>query len=143
MIEGRAVIAVDAAPGRVERWIRRVFPGPDVRFATLDDLGTDAWLLADGSRTVRAIAADLRAKHRESAEPAEERAARFATALAGRGWIRLATGPVSTGDDARGFTPERGYRVVSCTKCARARPIKAPPGARYLCPACGKLTRAP
>ena len=54
----------------------------------LDELGSAAWLAADGSRTVLAIAVALKEKKPAGIEQAEPRLAKFFAMLARDGFVR-------------------------------------------------------
>ncbi|HSQ34804.1 MAG TPA: PqqD family peptide modification chaperone [Candidatus Binatia bacterium] len=54
----------------------------------LDELGTAAWLQADGQRTILAIGSELKQAFAEKIEPAEARLARFFVMLARDGFVR-------------------------------------------------------
>jgi hypothetical protein len=57
----------------------------------LDDLGSAAWLQADGRRTVLEVSAILRRNFADKVEPAEQRLARFFAMLAKDGFVRWGT----------------------------------------------------
>jgi hypothetical protein len=57
----------------------------------LDDLGSAAWLQADGRRTVLEISAILRRNFADKVEPAEQRLAKFFAMLAKDGFVRWRT----------------------------------------------------
>lgn len=141
-LEDRAVIAIPKRYGAIERFVARWFPGPETVFVTFDALGTEAWRLADGSRRVRDVAEALRARFGAGAEPAEARAAAFASGLVARGYAKIFEAPRAARDDARGFTAARGYRRVACPRCAREQPFRGRAGARFVCPRCGRVTKA-
>jgi len=55
----------------------------------LDELGTAAWLAADGSRSILAIGEALKKEHAGKVESAELRLAKFFAMLARDGFVRL------------------------------------------------------
>lgn len=143
LVDGRAAVAIPKRYGAVERFLSRFFPGPDVVFLTFDELGTEGWLLADGTRSVAQVAEGLREKFGERADPARERAMAFFADLARRGLVRLTDAPYPVAGESRGFTPGRGYRDLACRRCGARHPIRGAPGARYQCPRCRAVNRVP
>ncbi|MHB8605436.1 MAG: PqqD family peptide modification chaperone [Thermoplasmatota archaeon] len=142
LVDERAVLALPKRMGRFERLVARVLPGPEVVFVTLDDLGTAAWLAADGETRIADAAARLEAAFGARAAPSAERATAFYVDLGRRGLVRLLRTPERVGDPGRGFTAERGYRRVVCPRCQHENAMKGLRGIRYVCPSCRRVTRA-
>jgi hypothetical protein len=81
-VAGRVVIERPRPSGRgLEVWLRRVRYVWTAKRLRLDALGSSTWRLADGRLTVAEIAEALRGEFGETAEPAEERVARFLSHL--------------------------------------------------------------
>jgi hypothetical protein len=133
-IDGRVVLALPRPLSWAERLVSRLlFPIPAERLVSLEGPAARFWLLADGARTLRGIAAAM------GADPA--RCARFADDLAARGL--LAPEGEAADDALRGLTPARGWRRVACRRCRTTQPVRAGPGARWFCPRCRKLNQVP
>ncbi len=87
---GRVVIRRPAPVGRglgaLREGIRYVLGPPRIR---LDEVGSRAWHLCDGSRTVGEVAELLRREFGERVEPVEERVGRLMEVLADEGLLGL------------------------------------------------------
>jgi hypothetical protein len=75
---GRVIIIRPAPRTRgLKRLIDRLLFEMSTRRIRLDDVGTAAWHLLDGQRTVAAVAAELRMQFGDAVDPAEERVGRL------------------------------------------------------------------
>lgn len=124
------VVLLPKRLGPLARGVRRLTKGPAHLRVPLDEVGSRAFLLADGSRTASALAAELEREFGERAGP-PERALGFVATLARNGLLRLAREPVPA--------PEQPgpVREARCPACGRGFHVADPPGTRLRCPACG------
>ena len=134
--EGRVVVLLPKRLGPVARAIQGLAGGPSHLRVPLDEVGSQAFRLADGSRTARALAQELERAFGERAGP-EPRALAFLTNLARNGVLRLAEAP--TPAPAPQGPP---LRVAECAACGRGFHIAEAPGTRLRCPMCGRGLRA-
>ena len=139
---GAVVVELPKARTRFERWLlRRLRAAPSTR-AVLDAIGSDAWRLADGARTLDDVAAELARRHPQAAPQGTDRAKRFFDALAGRGLVRYLDAPAPTAPTARGFRAEDGWRSVACPRCGARTSARVEAGSRLRCPSCRRLMKA-
>ncbi len=136
--EGRVVLEPPEPPSRIERWVRRLLRAPRRSQVRLDDEGTRAWLLADGTRTLGEAAREIAAELDPSttAEEARVRLERFYAALVDRGALELRAAPEPTTDPLRGF-PHHEEVPCGCGRTVRV-PGDRDGAVRYRCPACGE-----
>lgn len=129
--EGLVVVLLPKRLDPVSRALRRLTRGPAHLRVPLDEVGSQAFRLADGSRTAAALAADLERAFAERAGPAE-RAMGFIAILARNRLLLLARQPAAA-------PPPRldGVRLLACPRCARGFHVAEGPGTRLRCPACG------
>lgn len=82
-VEGERVVLIRPPPRRrgVLRPLEWVLFWMAPKRLKLDDVGSTCWRLIDGKRTAREIALEVRERHGEEAEPAEERVGRFLSSL--------------------------------------------------------------
>ena len=60
----------------MQRWLVPRYRSPYIKI-TLDDIGSEAWLLCDGTRNIGKIAVSMREKFNERIEPCNDRLAAF------------------------------------------------------------------
>lgn len=128
--DGRVVVLLPKRLGPVARALRALTKGPAHLRVPLDEVGSRAFLLADGTRTARGLAEALEAEFGERAGP-PERALAFVATLARNGILLLARAPTPP------QPAEAAARPVACPRCGRAFHVAEPLGARVRCPACG------
>lgn len=126
----RVVVLLPKRLGPLARALRAATRGPEHLRVPLDEVGSRAFLLADGTRTARGIAAALEAEFGERAGP-ETRALAFVGSLARNGLLRLAQSPV-----AAPSPPNAAVRRATCPGCGRGFHVAEAPGTRLRCPSC-------
>ena len=129
--QGRVVVLLPKRLDPVSRFLRAATKGPAHLRVPLDEVGSRAFLLADGTRTGRDLAAALEREFGDRAGP-EERALTFLGHLARNGLLLLATAPTPPAPAVDAAT-----RSVSCPACGAMFHVADPPGTRFRCPACG------
>ena len=88
--EGRVVLVrvrPERGPGAARRWTTYLLGTRRIR---LDEVGSAAWRLVDGHRTVADLATELRAHFGERIEPAEERLGHWVRVLRREGLVGYA-----------------------------------------------------
>lgn len=136
------VVEVQKATNALGRRLLAVLRAPATARAVLDPVGSDAWRLADGTRSVAEIGAALAARHGAAAEPAGPRAVAFFAALRSRGLVQLAEAPFAVAASAAsGFPDEAGYRAATCARCGGGTRLPAAGPVRFKCPHCGRVVR--
>jgi hypothetical protein len=129
--EGCVVVLLPKPLGPLGQAARALTKGPGHVRVPLDEVGTRAFLLADGSRTAGTLAEDLEREFGERAGP-RERALAFVATLARNGLVQLAREPTPAPSEPAAL------RQVACTGCRRALHVADPPGTRLRCPGCGR-----
>ncbi len=71
---------------RFARWLVKKSNNSDI---TLDDQGSTVWILIDGNRNIYDIAVEMSKKFEDNKDVAIERAVRFLSYLARKGWIKF------------------------------------------------------
>jgi hypothetical protein len=133
--EGRVVVLLPKRLGPFARAVRRLARGPAHVRVQLDDVGSRAFELSDGLRTMAQVADRLVDELAERAGP-RDRALAFLGTLARNGVLLLATEPVVAPRDAP--PPRR----LACPRCGRGFHTADPEGTRLRCPACRRPVRA-
>ena len=131
-IDGRVVISLPKARSATTRLALRLFGAPRNTIATLEDDAARFWLASDGARTLREMIALL--------GRSEAAALAFARDLHARGFLELRerAGPIA--QTLRGLP---GFARPACRKCGVVTPVRAKPGAPWLCPRCRRLNLVP
>jgi len=91
--EGRAVLTYRKNFGRFEKWLHNKIGGPDDINRSLDDLGTEIWVMCNGSYNVAQIMEQVERRFGEDAEPVPERVRSFLELLLELGLIHLSPDP--------------------------------------------------
>lgn len=138
-VDGRVFVALPRRRTRVERWLDRFFPSPENVLLTFEGRAAAFWTLADGTRTLGEISDALEAVPGDASRM-DERAAAFAERLRGRNLVTFEDAPRRVDDTRRGLDAARGFRLHPC-RCGVRLPVRAPAGARFLCPRCRRLNR--
>lgn len=142
-LDGRVFVALPRRRGAVERWIaRHVVATPENVLITLEGHAAAFWRLADGTRDLATLARDFAAQTGD-AERIDERIREFATRLAKRGLVRLLPSPQPVLETRVGLDEHQGFARHPCRHCRVRLPVRAPPGAFFLCPRCRRLNRLP
>lgn len=76
----------------IEKLVIWLYKKPDVSDIELDEMGSAAWKLIDGKKTVFEISELLREKFGNSQEDSQERLIMFVRYLLRRGWVSLDRG---------------------------------------------------
>lgn len=140
-IEGRIVIALPRKSGAVERFLARILPVPENVVLSLEGTAASFWRLAEGTRTLRQMAAELAAQIEGGQR--EARVLHLARDLAARGFLVLRPTPEPLVETRRGLGPEKGFHPLACRACKVVTPVRARSGARWFCPRCRKLNMVP
>lgn len=136
------VVEVEKASNVLGRRLLALVGAPPTARAVLDAVGSDAWRLADGTRRVQDVAAELVARHGKAAEPGGPRAVAFYSALRSRGLVQLASQPWTVpATPARGFGDDAGYRAATCPRCGGGTHLPGAAPVRFKCPHCGRVVR--
>jgi hypothetical protein len=88
---GRAVIIYKKSLTKVEKRLKKVIGGPDYIRRSLDEKGTDIWLMCDGGHTILDICAEMDGKYKEDMEPVVKRVGVFIEMLLKLNLITLKT----------------------------------------------------
>lgn len=134
--EGLVVVLLPKRLGLLSGAMQRLLRGPLHLRVPLDEVGSRAFELADGTRTLRSLAAQLEQEFGDRAGPAD-RAAAFVGTLARNGLVLLAAAP--------GAVPEVApaqVRLLGCGRCGQGFHVAEAPGTRLRCPACGGKVEA-
>lgn len=136
------VVEVEKASNPLGRSLLAWMRAPATARAVLDPVGSDAWRLADGSRTVSEIASGLVERHGAAAEPGGPRAVAFYAALRSRGLVQMAEAPFSVpASGPTGFSDSDGYRAATCPRCGGGTRLAGAPPLRFKCPHCSRVVR--
>lgn len=127
------VVLLPKRLGPLSRGFRALTKGPGHLRVPLDEVGSRAFLLADGSRTAASLAEELEREFGARAGP-RERALAFVASLARNGIVHLAREPTAAPAPA-------ALRAARCEACGASFPAADPPGTRLRCPACGRAMR--
>jgi hypothetical protein len=130
----RVVVLLPKRLDPVSRALRAATHGPAHLRVPLDDIGSMAFRLADGSRTAAQLAEELERAFGERAGP-RARALAFLGTLARNGLVLLARAPSEPG-------PAPAPRATACPRCGAHFHTADPGGTRLRCPACQKQMRA-
>lgn len=79
--------------GTMNTIAQKLFQKPRVSQIHLDELGSFIWQLMDGKSTVAELAAPLKARFGEKAEPLYPRLAKYIEILSSYGFVRFAAQP--------------------------------------------------
>lgn len=132
--EGRVVVLLPKRLGPLARAMRQLTRGPTHLRVPLDEVGSQAFLLADGTRTARDLAAALEEAFGDRAGP-QDRALAFLATLARNDLLLLATAPEAAPAPAPAAAPA-GIRTAACPRCGHGFHVAEAPGTRLQCPAC-------
>lgn len=73
----------------IEKLARKLFKKPPITDIELDELGSEAWRLIDGEKTIIQITEKMKERFGEKCEPVNERLILFIRYLNRNGWIKL------------------------------------------------------
>jgi len=132
--DGAVVVLLPKRLDPFSRRVRALMRGPAHLRVPLDAVGSQAFRLADGTRTAGSLAAALVGEFGERAGP-PDRALAFLGVLARNGILQLATQPTPAPEPRQSLV-----RRLACDRCDKAFHVADPPGARLRCPACGRQT---
>lgn len=128
--DGRVVVLLPKRLGPLARAMRQLTRGPTHLRVPLDEVGSQAFLLADGTRTARDLAAALEQAFGDRAGPVD-RALAFLATLARNDLLLLATAPGPAPAPA-----PAGIRTAACPRCGHGFHVAEALGTRLQCPAC-------
>lgn len=141
-VEGRVAIVVPRHQSPFERWLQARIPMARNAVLSLEGAAADVWRLSDGTRTLADVAASLPRAQAGGGDVAA-RVLRLARDLERRGFLALHAAPRPVVETLRGLPEAQGFRRQACRKCRRVTPLRAEPGAWWLCPACRRPNRLP
>lgn len=86
-VNGLTVIYIKKNFSKFEKFLHKIFRGPEILRIPLDKYGTEVWALCDGKNSVKAICDSVWEKYKEEMEGVNERIPKFLGMLRARGLI--------------------------------------------------------
>ena len=86
-VNGLTVIYIKKNFSKFEKFLHKMFRGPEMLRIPLDKYGTAVWALCDGKNTIKSICEAMWSRYKEEMEGADERIPKFIGMLRARGLI--------------------------------------------------------